>query len=93
MSCVYFIGVGNLQQPFAVIGLTETKIKKKDSKLISNTSLQGYDFVSQPSLSMMLMKSGFHVKKGVKFYVRDDLSVVNNDISLKFTEMKLRALS
>ena len=66
MSSVYFVGVGNLQRTFDFIGLTETKLKN-DSKLISNTSLQQCDFVSQLSLSMMLVKWGSMLRKGMYF--------------------------
>jgi len=62
--------LSELQFPFSVIGLSETKFMI-DKDILTNIDLPGYDFISQPSLS--------HAG-GVSFYVRQNLtySILSN---------------
>ena len=58
-----------LQNPFTVIGLSETKILD-GSPPITNTCIPGYDFLSQPTLS----EAG-----GVGFYIKENLTDTKRD--------------
>ena len=62
--------LSQLQFPFSVIGLSETKFMI-DKDILTNIDLPGYDFISQPSLS----QAG-----GISFYVRKNLtySILSN---------------
>ena len=62
-----------LQFPFSIIGLSETKIKKGNICLL-NTNLSGYNFVSQSTFSNV---------GGIGLYVRDNLKyILRHDVSL-----------
>ena len=61
--------LGELNNSFQVIGLSETRIKVNLPPLV-NTSIAGFDFISQPTLS----EAG-----GVGFYIRNNLSYTKRD--------------
>ena len=64
--------LSDFQHTFDVIGLSETKITST-TDLTSNIDIEGYDFVSKPTLSNA-GGVGLYIKQGMQFHVRDDLS-------------------
>ena len=61
----------DLLHSFNVIGLSETKIKSS-CDLTGNIAIEGYDFVSKPTLTNA-GGVGFFVKEEIQFQIRDDL--------------------
>jgi len=69
----------DLNVSFSLIGLSETKLKL-DKDPLFNTNIDGYSFVSQPSLS----NAG-----GVAFYIKDNLEfIIRSDISFSMPEFE-----
>lgn len=70
----FFQMLSDLHHPFSIIGLSETKIKQGIDPF-ENTSLPGYHFLSQPTLSNMLgeldslLRISFLVLKEIIFAV------------------------
>ncbi len=69
--------LSNLNFKFSVIGLTETKISMQKS-LVSNVSIDGYHFFSQPS-HQNAGGVGLYVRDDCEFHIRDDFTVSTND--------------
>ena len=69
--------LSELQFPFSVIGLSETKLKV-DKDILTNVNIPGYDFISQPSLSNA-GGVGCYVKNSVTFTVLSEMSVTKED--------------
>ena len=66
------IWLSDFQHTFDVIGLSETKITST-TDLTNNIDIEGYDFVSKPTLSNA-GGVGLYIKQGMQFHVRDDPS-------------------
>ena len=77
--------LSDLQHSFDVIGLSETKIKS-NCDLTSNIAIEGYDFVSKPTLTNASGK-GFFIKGRIQFYIRDDLCSRTKDCESLCTEI------
>ena len=77
--------LSELNYSFKVIGLSETKITNNTGQ-ISNTSLPGYNFISQPTLSQA-GGVGLYIKNGTEFHIRDDLSCVTNKFESLWIEI------
>ena len=72
--------------PFSLIGLTETKLKHNQHS-ISNVTLKGYRFVSQPS-NPNAGGVGFFVKDNIKHTLRIDLTVTKNEFEALWVEVQ-----
>ena len=66
-----------LQFPFSIMGLSETKIKK-DNICLLNTNLSGYNFVSQPTFSNA---GGVALIDEVSFVNWETICSSNNDVN------------
>ena len=75
----------DLQYQFSLIGLTETK-QKTGKDQTSNTTLPGYNFISQPSESHA-GGSGFFIQENINFDIRRDLSKVTEDFESLWIEV------
>ena len=75
----------DLDYPFNIIGLSETKIKH-DVGQISNTDIPGYDFISQPTLSNA-GGVGFFVKHGLQYHPRVDISSLTEEYETLWIEI------
>ena len=75
----------DLQYQFSLIGLTETK-QKTGKDQTSNTTLPGYNFISQPSESHA-GGSGFLIQENINFDIRSDLSKVTEDFESLWIEV------
>ena len=76
--------INNLNFDFSTIGLSEIKFQV-GKNIYSNTSINNYSFLSQPSLSAA-GGVGFYINNKMKFSERDDLNTTSNSyesISLK----------
>ena len=62
--------LSELSFPFQLIGLTETKLKP-DQIPLTNIDIEGYNFISQPSLSNA-GGSGIYVQNNLNFTLRSD---------------------
>ena len=76
----------NCTIPFSLIGLTETKLKHNQHS-ISNVTLKGYRFVSQPS-NPNAGGVGFFVKDNIKHTLRIDLTVTKNEFEALWVEVQ-----
>ena len=65
----------DLNHSFSIIGLSETKLKV-DKENLSNISLRGYTFLSNPSLTNA-GGVGLYVKNNLNFNLREDLNSIN----------------
>ena len=74
-----------LQHPFSLIGLTETKIKI-DQNQITNTKLSGYNFISQPSLSIA-GGVGIFIQETFQATIRDDLTITKEEFEALWIEI------
>ena len=72
--------------PFSLIGLTETKLKHNQHS-VSNVTLKGYRFVSQPS-NPNAEGVGFFVKDNIKHTLRIDLTVTKNEFEALWVEVR-----
>ena len=61
----------DLRHSFDVFGVSETK-KKSNCDLTSNIAIEGYDFVSKPTLTNA-GEVGFFIKGGIQFHIRVEL--------------------
>ena len=62
----------DLNHPFSVIGLSETKLKV-DEEVLLNINLRGYKFLSNPTLTNA-GGVGFYRRNNLNFTLREDLS-------------------
>jgi hypothetical protein len=69
--------LSQLHFPFNIIGITETKIKLNEVKLV-NADLPGYCFLSQPSESNA-GGVGFYINEKIDFSIRDDITETNSN--------------
>ena len=76
--------LSELQFPFSVIGLSEIKLKV--NKHITNVNIPGYDFISQPSLSIA-GGVGFYIKNNLTFSVLSELSITEVDFEVLWIEI------
>ena len=76
----------DLQHSFDVIGLSETKIKS-NCDLTSNIAIDGYDFVSKPTLANAGDQVGFFIKGGIQFHIRDELCSTTKEFESLWTEI------
>ena len=74
----------DLQHSFDVIGLSETKIKS-NCDLTSNIAIEGYDFVSKPTLANA-GEIGF-IKGGIQFHTRDELCSTTKEFESLWIEI------
>ena len=77
--------LSELQHAFDVIGLSETKIKDSCDPT-SNITIDGYDFVSKPTLTNA-GGVGFYVKEGISFNIRDDLCLITKEFESLWIEI------
>ena len=77
--------LSDLQHSFDVIGLSETKIKS-NCDLTSNIAIEGYDFVSKPTLTNA-GGVGFFIKGGIQFHIRDDLCSTTKEFESLWIEI------
>ena len=73
------------QHSFDVIGLSETKIKS-NCDLTSNIAIEGYDFVSKPTLTNA-GGVGFFIKGGIQFHIRDELCSTTKEFESLWIEI------
>jgi hypothetical protein len=76
-----------LNFPFSLIGLSEIKFKV-DKEPLTNINIQGYSFISQPSLS----NAGgvaFYIKNNLKFGIRLEFTTSNHDFETLWIEIHL----
>lgn len=78
--------LNELHHGFSVIGLSEIKFTQ-DKEVLSNISVPGYNFISQPSLSSA-GGVGMYLKNNIKFVQRDDLSFISNLCETLWIEIK-----
>ena len=83
--------LSELQFPFSVIGLSETKFKV-DKDILTNVNIPGYDFISKPSLSNA-GGVGFYVKNSVTFTVLSEMSVTKEDFEALWIEINCEGQS
>ena len=76
--------LSDLQHSFDVIGLSETKIKS-NCDLTSNIAIEGYDFVSKPTLANA-GEIGF-IKGGIQFHIRDELCSTTKEFESLWIEI------
>lgn len=62
--------LSDLQFPFTLIGLSETKFKV-DKDVLATIELRNYDFISQPSLSNA-GGVGFDIRKNQSYSILSD---------------------
>ena len=74
-----------LSFPFSLIGITETKLKTNISPTI-NIEIQGYRFVSEPSLSNV-GGVAFYIKNNLDFSIRSDISSTTIDFETLWIEV------
>ena len=80
--------LSNLNCPFSVIGLCETKFKVNKEN-VTNIDITGYhDFVSQPSL-LNMGGVGFYVKESLLFDTRPELSTKTLDYEALWIEISM----
>ena len=77
--------LSELNYPFKIIGLSETKIIKNIGQ-ISNTSLPGYEFISQPTLSQA-GGVGLYIRNNTEFHIREDLSCMMQEFESLWIEI------
>ena len=78
--------INNLNFDFSVIGLSEIKFQVgKDT--YSNTSINNYSFLCQPSQSAA-GRVGFYINNKLKFSERDDLNTTSNSYESIWVEVK-----
>ena len=81
--------INNLNFDFSIIGLSEIKFQVgKDS--YSNTSINNYSFLSQPSQSAA-GGVGFYINNKLKFSERDDLNTTSNSYESIWLKSKIVA--
>ena len=76
--------LSDLQNSFDVIGLSETKVKS-NCDLTSNIAIEGYDFVSKPTLTNADV--GFFIKEGIQFHIRGDLCSTTKEFESLWIEI------
>lgn len=77
--------LSELSSPFSLIGITETKLKANIPPT-TNIEIQGYYFVSEPSLS----NAGgvaFYIKNSLDFSIRSNISSTTNDFETLWLEV------
>lgn len=77
--------LSELNFPFSLIGLSETKFKV-DRELLINVNIPGYDFISEPSLS----NAGgvaFYIKNNITFSLRTDITTSKHDFEALWIEI------
>lgn len=74
-----------LNFPFDLIGLTETKIKK-DFDVINNIQIPNYEFISLPTLSNA-GGVGIYINNKLNYCVRDDLNSVDSEAESLWIEI------
>ena len=77
----------DLQYPFSIIGLSETKIKSDQDLLLGNISLPGYDFLSQPTLTNA-GGVGVYVNANLKYSLRQDLCISKEEFEALWIEIE-----
>ena len=77
--------LSELQHAFDVIGLSETKIKDSCDPT-SNITINGYDFISKPTLSNA-GGVGLYVKEGIPFNIREDLCLITKEVEPLWIEI------
>ena len=77
--------LSDLQNSFDVIGLSETKVKS-NCDLTSNIAIEGYDFVSKPTLTNA-GDVGFFIKEGIQFHIRGDLCSTTKEFESLWIEI------
>lgn len=75
-----------LNHNFSIIGLSETKINSSKPQF-ANTSLSGYKFISQPTLSNA-GGVGFYVNENLSFHLRSDFSKTTVDFESLWIELQ-----
>ena len=83
----FLILLNDMNHNFSVIGLTETKIKLGMDPYM-NTSLPGYNFISQPTLSNA-GGVGFFIKDNYSYAIRDDLSITKPEFESLWVEFDI----
>ena len=76
-----------LQFPFSIIGLSETKIKT-DKDCFVNVDLTGYNFVSQPTPTNA-GGVGFYIMETINYNIRDDLGVSKNEFQGLWVDIEI----
>ena len=77
-----------LNFPFSLIGLTETKFRK-NIEHVTNVDMPGYDLISQPSLS----NAGgvaFYISHNLNYIIRITFTTSNVDFEALWIELILR---
>ena len=77
--------LNEMNLPFSIIALSETKILKNNTS-ITNTSLEGYEFIHEPSLSNA-GGVGFYIRNDLKYSIRKEFSLSNNDLEMLWIEI------
>ena len=83
--------LSDLNHKFTLVGLTETKIMKERS-ITSNISMNGYQFLSQPTNSNA-GGVGFYVRDDLEFHCRDDFTISTNDFECLSLEIHCQSHS
>jgi exonuclease III len=83
--------LSQLHFPFNIIGITETKIKLNEVKLV-NADLPGYCFLSQPSESNA-GGVGFYINEKIDFSIRDDITETNSNFEALWIEIDNKSKS
>lgn len=77
MSIGFSQTLSELNHSFSLIGLTETRFNVS-KEVVSNFSLFGYEFISQPSLSNA-GGTEFFINEKLCYHIRADLSLSTNE--------------
>ena len=77
--------LSDLKHDFNIIGLSETKIMI-DKPPLTNISMPGYQFASQPS-KHNAGGVGFYIKDNIEFHFRDDLSSTTEEYECLWIEV------
>jgi hypothetical protein len=81
--------LSSIQYKFSVIGLTETRIVQ-NKKIITNTDLLGYKFISQPTLHSA-GGVGFYVDDSLKYHIREDFTISTDDFEGLWIEINCQS--
>ena len=82
--------LSDLQFPFSLIGLSETKFKV-DKDILANIELVNYDFISQPSLSNAGV--GFYIRKNLSYSILSGFTTTGEDFEALWIEIKVNGQS
>ena len=83
--------LSDLQFPFSLIGLSETKFKV-DKDILANIELVNYDFISQPSLSNA-GGIGFYMRKNLSYSILSGFTTTGEDFEALWIEIKVNGQS